>query len=643
MVNTIFGKEKLKQIENTINNELEMKFDIKTIDHLGVQLYKSFPPVIAELVSNSYDAEAKHVKIYLDYEKNIATIEDDGHGMTLDEIKNQFLVIGRNRRLSENSGFSKTGKRKVTGKKGLGKLAVFGVTEEIVIKSTADGLYNSFSMNYSAIKNTTTQVYKPDVIDTNIKTKSRSGTVIELNKIRQKNITDMHTLAEGLSSRFQIFDVDFNVTIINVNNGEKIKVTNESFHNKINIEFEWDFPNDFSESINNSANLQWLQTKQVSGKIATNLTPLQETHRGFIIYARKKLVQKNTFFNDRSNDYFNSYVTGYFNTDFIDEDNNIDIISTDREAILWDLNEDLQRLKVSLNELITVISREWRFKRKEKNVKEIRETLPSDFYDDLPLLDKKMLLNVEKQMITDSKTHEDIKKSASLLKSIKQQLKFETFKNYVARMNDTEITIENMKKLSEDWEKIETNEMAKIAVGRIETIKKFEDYINGNHSETKVIQPFLEKFPWILEPRMTTFEREVTFSKILKESFPDDKLEESNRRIDFLCSNSNGNVVIIELKRPNVKITTNEVLQAIGYSTFLTEKRGNDITNVSTFLISNRLDLDRSTDSIYQSLKSDGKLIIKTYTELLDQAKEYHKHFIKLQEDIDNTKKETAD
>lgn len=48
-----------------MNNELEMKFDPNVISHLGVQMYSTLPPVISELISNAYDAEAENVKISL--------------------------------------------------------------------------------------------------------------------------------------------------------------------------------------------------------------------------------------------------------------------------------------------------------------------------------------------------------------------------------------------------------------------------------------------------------------------------------------------------------------------------------------------------------------------------------------------------
>ena len=52
--------------ENNANqerDELRISFDINTINHLGVKLYTTIPPMVAELVSNAWDADARNVYI----------------------------------------------------------------------------------------------------------------------------------------------------------------------------------------------------------------------------------------------------------------------------------------------------------------------------------------------------------------------------------------------------------------------------------------------------------------------------------------------------------------------------------------------------------------------------------------------------
>ena len=48
---------------------LKMSFDPATIEHLGIKMYSKLPNAIAELIANSYDADATSVQIKL-YDKN---------------------------------------------------------------------------------------------------------------------------------------------------------------------------------------------------------------------------------------------------------------------------------------------------------------------------------------------------------------------------------------------------------------------------------------------------------------------------------------------------------------------------------------------------------------------------------------------
>ncbi|CAM4394132.1 ATP-binding protein [Paenibacillus typhae] len=620
-----------------MSEKLAMTFQLNTIDHLGVKLYSSFPPVIAELVSNAYDADAKKVEVIIDYQNKEVIVSDDGHGMTRNDLNTNFLVIGRNRRIDTSNGYSRILKRKVTGRKGLGKLAVFGIAETIIISSTCENYKNTFKMNYDDIKdNSDKQVYYPEPIDDNIPVKEGNGTVITIKNLKVDAITDIATLSESLSSKFKFFDADFQVTITNSNDSQSTLVTNELYYNRIQKEFEWHFPKDFESEIKDSIYLNWLMEKGVNGHIITQKTPLQQKHKGFIIYSRKKLVQENTFFNERSNDNFHSYVTGNFTIDFI-EDLNEDYISTDRRSLLWDQHKDLKLLKDNLDKLINKINNEWRKSRKEKKETAIEELIPKDFYNDVNPPERKILQNFQNQLANNIETEDEALKVVEIMNSLKNQFHFEYFKTYVSELNDAEITVENMSKISNDWEKIELHEMSKIAVGRIETINRFEKFIKENASETKYIQPFLEKFPWILDPRMTTFDREVTYSKILKEVFPDDELEESNRRIDFVCSNVNGTVHIIELKRPNIKLSLKELHQAVDYSRFLSEKR-TEISDIKTFLVSDNITMAPTDKKLYDSLHQTGTLIIRTYSDMLEQAKSYHKQFIDMLDEIKKTK-----
>ena len=67
-----------------------------------------------------------------------------------------------------------------------------------------------------------------------------------------------------------------------------------------------------------------------------------------------------------------------------------------------------------------------------------------------------------------------------------------------------------------------------------------------------------------------SLKEEITYTKLLKQKFNDESiLPESNRRLDFLCTNSAGVIHVIELKRPRIKLTMKEIQQICEYVEFI--------------------------------------------------------------------------
>ena len=108
-----------------------------TVDKLGVKLYDRVSAVIAELVANSYDADATEVTIEAPMGQYLATtqkgqlkdsgfkiiVSDDGSGMEPGVINPFYLKVGAERRKDPARGDrSKKYDRRVMGRKGVGKL-----------------------------------------------------------------------------------------------------------------------------------------------------------------------------------------------------------------------------------------------------------------------------------------------------------------------------------------------------------------------------------------------------------------------------------------------------------------------------------------------------------------------------------------
>jgi hypothetical protein len=351
--------------------ELELKFDPQTIRHLGLKMYSTLPPAIAELISNAYDADASEVLIKLEEEndspKKILII-DDGDGLSYDEINDKFLVIGRNRRLDEGDQPSKKYKRKPTGKKGLGKLALFGLANTITIKTIKDKILNEFILDWDKLSQAT-GIYKPDATIINEPTKGKNGTTIILQKLKRVTSFNPAFLADSLS-RFFIFDDNFNVSI-ETTRGDKIIITNKRKYEAISNEFEWNIETD--PYIPSGSEY----SGKINGKLITAEKPLspQSGLRGVTLFSRGKLVNMPEFFSNSTSSHFFQYLTGWFNIDFID-DLEDDVISTNRQSLDWE-NSDMQKLRDFLSGIISQINQEWRRMRKEKKERQLSSQLSS--------------------------------------------------------------------------------------------------------------------------------------------------------------------------------------------------------------------------------------------------------------------------
>lgn len=234
--------------------------------------------------------------------------------------------------------------------------------------------------------------------------------------------------------------------------------------------------------------------------------------------------------------------------------------------------------------------------------------------------------------------------TASYIGCIKDMYSFEGFKQFTAELDELqELDNEHAIRLLMDWNNIEAKEYAKIAIGRIKTIEQFEKFIRTNASERDVIQKFLEEFPWLLDPKMSKFEREITYTNLLKRKFHDEsELPESNRRLDFLCTNSSGVIHIIELKRPNIKLKVREIQQISEYVEFIETQFPQTHGHVKGFLISDNMTYEPGADIVRRGLESVN-IYVKSYSDLLAEARRYNDDLYKMYENINLKKNDNTD
>jgi Histidine kinase-, DNA gyrase B-, and HSP90-like ATPase len=210
------------------NEQFTFEISLSILNHLGRSLYRSFATVLGEAISNSWDADAKNVQIYLKRDKNSFFIKDDGVGMTADDFQNKFLKIGYSKR--KDGTKASPGGRPFIGRKGIGKLALLSCADKItVISKLKGGDYIGGVIDNSKLDDAITEDLTPQDYPLG-KWKSatfskytrnhKHGTIIHFQGVKKGIRSSFPLLAKiiALYFRFSLLDPNFNIFL----DGEKI-------------------------------------------------------------------------------------------------------------------------------------------------------------------------------------------------------------------------------------------------------------------------------------------------------------------------------------------------------------------------------------------------------------------------------------
>jgi len=213
-------------------NDSQFTFEISlsVLNHLGRNLYRSFITVLGEAISNSWDADAENVWIYINKKENYLVIKDDGDGMTANDFQNKFLKIGYSKRKEGKTSSEK--ERPYIGRKGIGKLAMLSCADKIsIISKTKNNEYVGGTINNSGLDKAINQDLTPQeyplgtleeqIFSDYIENHSK-GTIVYFDSLKEgiRNTIDYLKYAIALYFRFSLIDRDFNIYL----NGEKITI-----------------------------------------------------------------------------------------------------------------------------------------------------------------------------------------------------------------------------------------------------------------------------------------------------------------------------------------------------------------------------------------------------------------------------------
>jgi hypothetical protein len=601
-----------------------MPFEPATIDHLGLRLYSTLPPVISEMVSNAYDAEASKVEITLPTGAIKATSEvvvrDFGHGMTPSEVQDEFLPIGRNRRGEDSANvWSKNKKVKVTGRKGLGKLSAFGVANVMEVRAVKDGYAVCLKLDYSQIKQCASgKEYKPEVVTSRTgPTTDKPGVEIRLKDLHRTKAISIDQVRRGLARRLAFIGESF-----------EAKLNGDTIPNPGDRVLRSDCPLGFSWTIEELVAVDEIgpveDGLQLSGWIGF-LEKSAQTDRGIDIFANKKAIELNSFFSFSSThgQFARAYLVGEIDAPFLDAED--DLAATARNSVVWE-SERGQKLQEWGKKALPYLFKTWAELRRKTKESAIIKTAGFDVWLSTRLeAEQRVATRMVKLLLDDDQL--DTESATPLLEVIKSSVETVAFRELVEQLEEAGGDKRKLLKLFGEWRVIEAREHLKVADGRVAALDNLKKYIDEGALEVQELQPLLEKHLWIIDTSWQEIQAQSTYTQMLKDSphFKEPKdYEDIDRRLDLWGISEGRIVTVVELKKPQKTLDRACLEQIEKYCDWMRAQlaESESVLQVRGLLVVGKLSRMADVKTKVTRLAGDDILVL-TYQDLYDRAREY--------------------
>ena len=632
-----------------------MEFDVYTIKHLGLQMYSTLPPVIGELVANGWDANATRVEITIpetpiDEQASEIVISDDGIGMSDEDVRKKYLIVGRDRRENEQSDETpRPRSRKIMGRKGIGKFSAFGIAKEIDVESVKCGEVSHFRMNYDELleKAADRSIEFPPLDSTGTVSKGTKIILRYITKFKTRSIS-IERIRRGLARRFAVIGAqqDFEVVINDIPITPDDRDLKRLLDNDMDGKpYLWEYDNEEIQPETGWTVSGWI------GALNRTTPDIDGIDRGIVLMARGKLVQEPFVFEAVvGQQYALSYLIGELHAEFVDESE--DTIGTTRNSLVWD-TEANTALKEWGQKEVNKIAREWAEKRRKDNEQQLEENvIYREFREQAEEIGNKRALKLADQLVRqaiDKNPTADVEELEPIIQTSLDFLEFDAFWEIAEDLKETEFEdIEKLLNLFREWEIVEAKEMARVTQGRITTIEKLQKLIENNALEVPTLHNFLKEFPWVIDPRWTLVDDEVWYSQLLRNEFPEDSdILESDRRIDFLCVREGTNLVVVEIKRPKSKASVKDLDQIEEYVSFIRDyiQQTTDpeykYEEVTGYLLCGDLVNTYQVRGRRNNLEK-AQIYVRKYIDLLNMVQRAHTEFLKRYKQLQEAKQKVA-
>lgn len=621
--------------------KLKMTVAGRFIDLLGHQMYGGPVQAVAEFVANAWDADSNKVEVNVPEDPRVEgaeiSVRDYGEGMSFDELTARYLTIGYERR-KERGERTKSG-RLVMGRKGIGKLAGFGIAEDIVLRSLKDHWLVQFTLNYTDLKSRTKLESLEIVPEIDELSDEENGVTISLRNLRLERKISIESFRKSISRRFAL-----NTEIM------EIAVNGKSM-TKEDLGLEYKIPGGDGE---------WMEEDvEGFGKVSYWFGFLNETIkdpelRGVSVFARDRVAQVTPFFFNLSGGINGQvgleYLTGQVKAETLDA--KVDYIATPRQMVNWQFGNAPLFEKWGQGKIKKLCS-DWKKRREDRNLEKFKH----DYSEFFPRINA--LASQEKRDLTQALERiaglervgaEEFRVIAnSMINGVER----ESVRKVIERINAaSEEALPELYEAIKEWDIISAVAIAEIVTGRIEIIRQFKKHIEEHlpekaPGEQPDMQTFIAEYPWLLGQQFADlrlagfyFEKGVdkwiedVLKAVDKEYAREDTREE--RRFDLLCVKNEWQVLIIELMRPGIPLDYNHVMRLNRYVTRIqtaTKEMGTTpefkSKTVYGLLIADDIAKDSSLGETMQALRQN--LDVVTWNGLFVKVEANYKDILEMQ------------
>ena len=652
------------------DSRYQMGISLNVLNHLGLNLYSNTPAVLAEVIANSWDADARNVDVQFDFENKTIKIVDDGHGMSVADINEKYLYVGYQKR--SGNCLSTLGGRRPMGRKGIGKLSLFSIADKYSVYTLKEGgEKESFLMDANKIREviksedpSALSRYEPDqvIFDESI---GSHGTIIhisDLKKIRL-NRAAVNGLKKRIARRFGMNIISDSAQFCVRINGVKVTWQDRDYFHKARFLFQygnWDYSKyctNIDKDGNTGKNLCFVRQSRfdISGVasqsglyeirgwigIARQSNDLDDTSQDdnlnkITIVVRGKVAQEDILQEYRLGGMITKYMYGEIHADFLDEDGEDDIATSGRQRI----SEDDSRY-VALKKFIGFeLKRIWAETNKLKERRGLQEAILANpyvkmWYDGLtPRSLRKPAMKIfgaiDKAGIDDKHKNDFYADGILAFETLKMEKALDELNNIDASDADS---LDRFLRYLKDIDRIEAARYSEIVRGRLDVIDRLQEHLDGDTRE-KVLQEYLFDHLWLLDPAWERATQYAYMEKRIQARFG-----QINRRYrtDIRYKRVMACHVIVELKRGSVQLDKTDIEgQARKYIKAVREElRDTQDSNVPIETVCIVGKWPRGWHDPAEKRKDEESLRplairVITYNELIDKARSAYAKFIQV-------------